>query len=112
MTPAVKNIVVPIGGTFSWRSLIQNAENGFSFDLTGYTITGQIRETPASRKKVCDMTGVINDAATGDFSLIIAAATTVNLKPGVYYWDFSIAGSGLVLFPAAGRATVIQTGTR
>lgn len=111
-TPAPKNIVVPIGATFSARFLIQNTEDGFAFDLTGYTVTAQIRETAVSRKTVCDMDGVVNDATTGDFSVSIAASVTATLKPGVYYWDCKLVNGSTALFPMAGKATVTQMVTR
>jgi hypothetical protein len=111
MSPATKPIVVPIGVTFSERFLFQDGE-GFSFDLTGYTVVAQIRESAASRKKVCDMTGVVNDAATGDFSVSLSAATTALLKPGGYYWDCHLVSASITLCPMAGKATVTPSVSR
>ncbi len=112
MSPATKNIVIPVGATFSARFVMQNAGDDSAFNLAGYEVRAQVREHKHSERLIAPMVGTINNASTGDFTISISTTLTSALKPGFYYWDCQLVSGTQTLLPLAGKAEVTRTITR
>ena len=82
----------------------------YSIDLTGYTITAQVRPYPQAAAKT-DFLVTVTDAAQGLVSLSLTAAQTTNILNGSY-WDMQIESGGVVTTVMRGRVFVTSEVTR
>ena len=85
------NITIEQGATFS-RSMTYSDNNGSGIDISGATVTMQIRENPDSSTVILTAsTGAdgrieLTDASAGKFSITISASDTsaLSFRKGVY----------------------------
>lgn len=108
MAAATRDIIIERRARYARRYLMTNSDDS-PYDLTGLTPLAQVRETPDSTTKVCDMVVTVNGLATaGDFTISIDSAVTALLKAGIYHWDFFLGALRLL----EGKATVVRTTSR
>lgn len=61
----------------SWERVVTLADSaGTAIDLTGATVTGQIRETYSSETVIQTITGAVTDATAGQITLSMTPAET------------------------------------
>lgn len=75
---------------------------GDPLDVSGWTWDADVREGPESSSVTASITVTVNDAANGDLTLELAAATSAALNAGRYVWDLEGTDSGTVRTVAAG----------
>ena len=74
----------------SFASVITvNGPDGLPFNLTGYTVRGQIRKTYTSTTAVT-FTAAVQSAVDGTIRLTLTAAQTRAMKAGRYLFDVEI----------------------
>lgn len=85
----------------------------FDIDLTGYTLTSQIRHEPSDSSPAETLTVTMTDAANGLVELSLTAAETADLIAQRYWWDLQwTEPSGDIRTVLRGRATVTAEITR
>lgn len=84
------------------------------FDLTGFTATAQVRESPESTTVLATMTCTIESPATdGAIHMTIDYLLTTPLPKGIQHWDCFLNSAGTGPFRLLyGRASVDPTVTR
>lgn len=82
------NLSIDQGATFTSIVSVKNPD-GFAFNLTGYTVDGQVRKSYFSTTSI-PFDIVISNASAGTISIELSAATTAAMKPGRYVYDIMI----------------------
>lgn len=111
MAPVVRNLTVYQGRTFSFTVICVQADGVTPRDLTGYTATMQIRETPVSSVVLATATVGV-DALTGAVTAVIPAATTAAYTWTAGVYDIVITSGATQEQVAEGRIGFRQTVTR
>ena len=111
---ATYNILIDIGSdyadTFTFYS---DACKTTTIDLTDYAFKAQVRSSFASETVIAEIDISTTDAADGKIDLSIAAADTLTLTAGSYYWDLRVTdGDGAVARWVSGSVTISGTVTR
>lgn len=83
----VSNIVVNSGSDFSQSFTLEGASTNSSFNLTGYTITSQMRKWSGSSTAVNFTTSIENPPTAGKILIRLSSVQTSSLKPGRYVYD-------------------------
>lgn len=79
------------GETFAARVTIQNTSGSFPFDLTNYTLTGQVRENYTTDEVAADFTFTkILPYESGSFTIRLSPEQTINLTQRKYVYDILI----------------------
>jgi hypothetical protein len=82
------------------------AEDGSALDLTGYTVTSQMRRSYYSLTAT-SITSTVLSAPDGTIQLSLPASATRNLWPARYLYDVAVtSGSGVVSRVFEGMITV------
>ena len=68
-------------------------DNGVAVDLTGATITAQLRPRTES-EDATSFTVTVTDAAAGEVTLSLADTVTAELRPGRYVYDVQVVLAG------------------
>jgi len=82
------NISVDQGSDFTSNVTVEGSD-GIVFNLTGYTVRGQIRKTYTSSTSI-SFVSTIDVPSSGRITLVLTAATTATMKPGRYVYDIEI----------------------
>lgn len=85
----VANIIINAGADFSQSFNLTNTSNT-AIDLTGYTVSAQLRKHSGSNTKTDFTVDIPSPATDGTVSLILSSTQTSNLKPGRYVYDVVI----------------------
>lgn len=106
------NIPIDQGSSFASVVTVQDAA-GLAFNLTGYTVRGQIRKSYASTSYVAFSCGV-QPGVIGKIQITLSAAQTAALKAGRYVYDIEIVetASGAVTRVVEGQVEVTPRVTR
>ena len=100
----VINIVIAQGTDFSEIFSSQESD-GSSSNLDGYTGVSKIKKHPGAIKSSSFSVGITS--STGEVSIAMTAAASVQLKPGRYYYDvYLTSSSGSVSRLVEGQADV------
>jgi len=112
MAVYVSNIVINTGTTFSQNFTLENANTNSLLNLTGYTVTSQMRKHPASTG-VTTFTTSVADVTGGQINIGLSTTQTATLKPGRYVYDVLITdNSGTIDRVVEGMVIVSQGATR
>jgi hypothetical protein len=118
MKPAVINLTIYQGSTFSQKFKWKTGNPATPVNLAGYTARMQIREKIKSPNYIINLTTenggiVITNAANGEFSVEIPATVTasMNFKVGVYDLEF-VSSGGIVERLFQGTITLSPEVTR
>lgn len=121
------DIIIERGSTFRLRYFVKSggASTGrpltvaealalTAFNLTSYTATMQVRESPDSVAVLATGVCTIESPATlGAINIVIDVAYTPTMPLGVQHWDCFLNSAGTGPFRLLyGRATVVATCTR
>ena len=107
----INNIFIDQGTDFTKTVDVQNAL-GNALDLTGYTISAQMRKTYGSSNVTATFTTAHN-GANGQVTMTLPDATTSAIESGRYVYDLMIeSGAGDKTRVIEGQATVTPGVTR
>lgn len=85
MPAAYANLYLEQGTTFNATINIDDVY-GSNYDLTGYTVSSQMRKSYYSSNATATFSSTVN-ANTGSITLVLNAATTANIAAGRYVYD-------------------------
>lgn len=85
--------------------------NGTAVDLTGATVTAQLR-TRTESEDATSFTVTVTAAANGEVTLSMAAAVTAELRPGRYVYDIEVDGASVQTYGNASTLIVAGDVTR
>jgi hypothetical protein len=89
-----EDINVEQGADFSAEITV--LKDGLPFDLTGYTLTGQVRRTMNSTDVDTTLTLILHDTKTNVIVLSISSAATTSLSYKRYVYDIEASKDGVV----------------
>lgn len=75
------------GATFENTLTITDDVTNATVNISGYTITSQMRRSYYSANASANITCTIVNAATGNVLMSMTAANTANIRPGRYLFD-------------------------
>jgi len=75
------------GATFENTLTITDDVTNATVNVSGYTITSQMRRSYYSANATANITCTIVNAATGNVLMSMTAANTANIRPGRYLFD-------------------------
>lgn len=88
-TTVYENIEIPQGATWS-STVTLKTPNGSPFDLTNYSVRGQLRRQHASTTGI-SFTCTVTDAANGMFTMALTSVESAALRsPHTYVYDVEI----------------------
>jgi len=83
---------------------------GGSGDITGVTVTSQIRTHVASSTVVASWSAVVTDGPGREVTLTLPAATTATITPGRYVYDVQVVDGARTTTYGAGTGTGTNDG--
>jgi len=89
MAVYVSNIIVNTGADFSQVFTLEDASTNSALNLTGYTVSSQMRKHPAS-SGVTTFTASVYDASAGQIKIGLSTSQTSALKEGRYVYDIKV----------------------
>jgi len=92
----VNNIVVNIGSDFSQSFILEGSATNSAFDLTGYTVSAQMRKWSGSSTAISFTTEIVSPTTSGTILLRLSNAQTSNIKPGRYVYDVVVIDQYLI----------------
>jgi len=105
------NLNIDQGSSFNVFVDVQDS-SGDAFNLTGYTVAGQIRKTYSSINSVA-FSALVSSPNSGTISLSLDNTQTDDMKPGRYVYDVEvIAPSGTVTRVLEGQVEIFPGVTR
>ena len=75
------------GTTFNKVITVRDANTNALLNVSGSTVTGQIRKSFYSSNASGNLTCTVTDAGNGEITLTMTAANTSNIKDGKYLFD-------------------------
>ena len=78
------------GSDFDTTITLNDDTTELAQDLTGYTVTSQIRRSLVSVNAYASFTCSVSNAYTGEITMAMPANTTANLKAGRYFFDLKL----------------------
>jgi hypothetical protein len=85
----VSNLVVNTGTTFTQTFSLENSDSSSILNLSGYSISAQMRKHAGSSTYISFNASVVNPNA-GTVKVGLGTTTTASLKPGRYVYDVLI----------------------
>ena len=114
MTPGRYNFICPQGATFS-KQLVWTIGNT-PVNLTTYTARMQVREKPASKSFIINITtengGITLGGSAGTINLLMNSGSTANFVPKEYVYDLELISSSVVTRLVEGKFIVTAEVTR
>jgi hypothetical protein len=108
--PVKQNLTITRGDT---ESLVVNMTAGSTpINIAGRSYRAQIRENKDSGVIAASFSCTVTNAAQGQVTCVLPAASTAVLLPQNYYWDFEEDNGGVISTILAGTVTVLADVTR
>lgn len=108
----VNNIVINAGANFSQTFTLESGVDNSALDLTGYTVSAQMRKYAGSSTATTFTTNIVSPATSGRLSISLNATQTTDLKPGRYVYDIVISQSSVKTRVVEGMVLVREGVTR
>jgi hypothetical protein len=89
----VNNLVVNSGTDFSQTFTLESNDNDSALNLTGYTVSAQMRKYSGSSTAINFAASVEFPSTSGRILISLSSADTVNIRPGRYVYDVIITDS-------------------
>ena len=107
-----QNIIINNDADYS-KQFLEKDDTGTVINLTGYTVTAQLRKTYASSTSTTFTTAKVSDA-DGTFTLALTDVQTKTgtLERGRHVYDVTITSGGIITRIQEGIATVSPSVTR
>jgi hypothetical protein len=86
----VNNLVVNSGTDFSQTFTLESNDNDSALDLTGYTVSAQMRKYSGSSTFTTFTSSISSPRTLGKIIISLTSSQTVDLKPGRYVYDVVI----------------------
>lgn len=86
----VNNIVINAGSDFTQSYNLESSDTSAPLDLTGYTVSAQMRKYSGSSTATTFTTYISSPYTLGRILISLTSAQTVNLKPGRYVYDIVV----------------------
>jgi hypothetical protein len=86
MAVYVNNLVINTETTFEQSFTLESTDSSTPVDLSGYTISSQMRKHPGSSSATTFSTEILN-AQAGRIFIGLSTSQTASLKPGRYVYD-------------------------
>ena len=102
----IRDISIYKGDSYTHEVRIKNSANT-AINISGRTYRAQVRKTKASEVVIQNFTTSITDAANGVLIISLAASSTSNISPGIYYYDLEETNGSIVTTLMGGKITVI-----
>ncbi len=108
----VSNLVVNTGTTFTQTFSLENSDSSSALNLSGYTVSAQMRKHPGSSSYTPFSASVLNPSG-GTIRVGLGTTTTATLKPGRYVYDVLISdNTGVITRVVEGSVLVREGVTR
>jgi hypothetical protein len=75
------------GTTFNYTLVLNDDTTNANINISGYSISSQMRKSYYSVNATANLTCTVFDAANGVFNVSLTAANTANIKSGRYMFD-------------------------
>jgi len=108
----VSNIVINSGTNFSQSFTLESSDTNSALDLTGYTVSAQMRKYAGSSTAITFTTSIDSPETLGKILISLDSSQTTNLKPGRYVYDIVITQSNLKTRVIEGMVLVREGVTR
>jgi len=108
----VSNIVVNSGSDFTQTFTLENTDSNSSLNLTGYSVSAQMRKHAGSTTATDFTTSVEIPATDGKVTISLTSTQTSNLKSGRYVYDILIEKDSVKTRIIEGMALVREGVTR
>jgi hypothetical protein len=105
----VSNLVVNTGTTFTQTFSLENSDSSSNLNLSGYTISAQMRKHAGSSTYTTFNTSIVN-AANGIIKIGLGTTSTASLKPGRYVYDVLIADNAGVITRVVEGSVLVREG--
>ena len=106
------NLTVNCNSDFNQTFELENSDSSSALDLTGYTITSQMRKHAGSSTKT-DFTTSIVSATAGRIKISLTDTVCAAIKPGRYVYDVLVTDSvGMKTRVVEGSVLVREAVTR
>ena len=115
MEPAILDLSGPRGDTFTKPIRIKLKSDGSYVNLTGKTVTAQMRLQPDDTVIVATYNVTVHDQTVtpGGVTLGLTPSITATIMPDTYYWDLQVEGDPTdVTTYVRGRHIVLPDVTR
>jgi hypothetical protein len=86
----VNNLVINSGTDFSQTFTLESNDNDSALDLTGYTVSAQMRKYSGSSTFTTFASSILSPTTLGKIVISLTSSQTVDLKPGRYVYDVVI----------------------
>ena len=86
----VNNIVINAGANFAQTFNLESSDSNSALDLTGYTVSAQMRKYAGSSTGTNFTSNIIPPETLGKITISLSSSQTSNLKPGRYVYDIVI----------------------
>jgi hypothetical protein len=86
----VNNLVINAGSDFSQTFTLEGSDTNAAFDLTGYTVSSQMRKWAGSSSAITFTSSILSPTNAGKIFLRLTAEQTSTIKPGRYVYDVVI----------------------
>lgn len=108
----IKNLTIDQNSTFAVEVVLYTRQKLF-FNLTGYTVSAQIRKAPTSLNPTATFSIAIPDAVNGKVILMLTDEQTAAIKAGRYVYDVIVENNTGQRYRALeGQITVTPSVTR
>ena len=109
--PAKQDLTITRGDTETVKVTI-TTDGETAVNITGRTYSSQLRTSQDVTAIAGSFVCVVTDGANGQVTCTLSAASSEDLKPGYYYWDFQENASGVISTILSGQVTVLADVTR
>lgn len=82
------------GADFSTSIAISDDQTNIPGNLMNIVVTGQIRKSLLSVNAYASFNCTVTNAANGEILIEMDSANTANMKPGNYFYDVRLTGTG------------------
>lgn len=83
----VNNLVINAGANFSQTFTLESGDTNSALDLTGYTVSAQMRKYAGSSTATTFTANIVSPGSLGKIIISLTSAQTTDLKPGRYVYD-------------------------
>ena len=112
MSVYISNLVLHTGVDFEQIFELTNDDNT-PLNLTGYTISSQIKKSRSSSSSVVFTCTFVNQPTSGNVRIELSSAQTTEIKPGIYQYDLILTSpQGIKTKAVEGEVFVKRSVTR
>ena len=109
MAVYVSNIVIEQGFDFDTSFQLEDTRTNSSLDLTGSSVSGQLRKHYSSSTSV-SFGSTVTSADLGILSISLTGTQSLSLKPGRYVYDIKITSANGKEYKAVEGSALVRAG--